>query len=145
MLGILLTFPFHILLRSIFLLVTLSYQWVSQTSNGLFCGIFKYSTPGVSVVCYGEVDLDWSVVFRNICATKQEYVHVLRAIPARGYQRVLKVYVYVLSEASMLITWIGLIFTLQGHPSERRGVFPHIWTWQLQTVAVKTVTPGGEY
>ena len=32
----------------------------------------------------GEVDLDWSVVFRCTCARKREYVHALRAIPARG-------------------------------------------------------------
>ena len=35
-----------------------------------------------------KVDLDWSVVFRCTCARKREYVHALRAIPARGYPSV---------------------------------------------------------
>ena len=34
---------------------TLSYQWVSQSPTEILRGIYTYSTPGVSVVCYVTV------------------------------------------------------------------------------------------
>ena len=48
------------------------------------------------------------------------------------------------SKASVLITWIGLFYTLWGHHFKSTFFSTHLDA-PVQAVAVKAVTPGGDY
>ena len=69
------------------------FLWHSQIINTRgSCRLLRHRLPTSSQRFINrtslEVDLDWSVVFRCTFARTREFVHALRAIPARGYPRV---------------------------------------------------------
>ena len=94
----------------------------------------------LSVPHFIFIDNLFNGVFKSICA-KHNFYYIYGI-----YQCIFNLDIFIsFSETSMVITWIGLFCNLWGHRSERSGVFPTHLDASVRRVALKSLTPGGEY